>query len=199
MPLCEFPIKTGKEVVKADTAEISQDGLASETYGSAGSNAAGNVISSVTNTQELTKAAFDATKIIINTERERRGRSAATMPAVTTDTKIRASHFNDLKSAIQVASVGEDEAYEPSGTVTIASYPAASAPSSFPTSTVAQTITVSHINKLIADINTASNQCTCNCNYCSCNCNYCTCNCNYSCTCNCNYSDVTTKENIAYM
>ncbi len=31
--------------------------------------------------------------------------------------------------------------------------------------------------------------CTCNCNYiCTCNCNYaCTCQCNYSCTCDCNY------------
>jgi hypothetical protein len=37
-----------------------------------------------------------------------------------------------------------------------------------------------------ANLNDAENDCLCNCNYCTCQCNYCTCNCNY-CTCQCNY------------
>jgi hypothetical protein len=52
-------------------------------------------------------------------------------------------------------------------------------------------------------VNTLEAVCVCNCNYsCTCNCNYCTCNCNYSCTCNCNYSvfsDERLKRDIVYL
>jgi len=227
MPLCTFPNKAAapKERTKANANYIAQDGLASTVYGTAGSagntdshpgipdgqdkKGGGAIIGEVTTSDVISKAAFDATKTIIDTERARRGRGAGTYSSVTTSTAIDNSHFNELRTAIQVSSDGSDEAYMGARADTtsatgqadpeIITYPAAPAQSNFPSQTGGSLITAANINKLVKDLNDSNSACTCNCNYCSCNCNYCTCNCNYSCTCNCNYSDVTTKENIVYM
>ena len=217
MPLCSFPERrpAPRDRQKVNNSLFSQAGKASLAYGTAGSAGstsrhpgipngtdkagAGNVASTVSKTDSITKAAFDAAKTIINTERARRGRGAGTYTTVTTETLINHTHFNQLRTAIQVSSVGSDQAYATNASVAVTTYPAAPAQSSFPSQTAGTTITAANINKLIADINNSNSACTCNCNYCSCNCNYCTCNCNYACTCNCNYSDVTTKNNIVYM
>jgi hypothetical protein len=217
MPLCTFPDKPAntKERQKSNNNLISQNGKATLAYGT--NNSTGNIAShpniaagqkksishgvgNVSAGDSISKTGMDSFRTKINAERTRRGQSTSTFTAITAGTTtIAASHFNELKSAIQVSGNGSDQAYATSASAAITTYGAPGAQSNMATQSAGNPVYASQINKLVKDINDAGSACTCNCNYCSCNCNYCTCNCNYSCTCNCNYSDVTTKENIVYM
>lgn len=222
MPLVEFPIKAPapKNLSKSNPSLISQNGVASLVYGTAGN--AGNTedhpslpdgkdkyrstnwTGYVTAGQTITVAKIHAIIDAVNNERNRRDRGDIDDELTKTDidnsTLISHTHFNKVRAGVAGCVAGtSDEAYATDGSDTVTTY-------THPAAVVASNnveqddkITATGVNAILIDINNAGNQCICNCNYCSCNCNYCTCNCNYSCTCNCNYSDVTTKENIAYM
>ena len=153
------------------------------TYGIPQVAAGGNIGSTLWNTMSAS----------VNNERTRRGHGTIAL-AITNP--ITASIYTAMKTALEVAGPAASQAYMPSGTQTILTYPQVGAPTGTGSASAGSNITATAVNLLINEINSAGSVCTCNCNYCTCNCNYCTCNCNYACTCNCNYSDKRLKTDI---
>ena len=214
MPLVEFPIRAPGnaskpgQVTRPNATQISQDGVASLIYGTAGS--AGNTADHpslpdgkdkartanwtdyVSAGQTITVAKIHAIIDAVNNERGRRDRGdiddELTKSDIDNSTLITETHFNQVRAGVAGCVAGtSDEAYANDGADTITTYTHPAAVVASNNLEDGDTITATGVNAILIDINNAANQCTCNCNYCSCNCNYCTCNCNYSCTCNCNY------------
>jgi hypothetical protein len=165
-------------------------------YGTNASNAVSYSVATVSAGSAISSAKFNQLISTVNQERVRRG-SAATSIAISV--LISAADIDQIQAALEIPGPAADQAYEPTGTLSIVTFPQISAPSGFTTESRGNGITAANVNALITELNNAGAVCTCNCNYCTCNCNYCTCNCNYSCTCNCNYSDERVKSNIEYM
>jgi hypothetical protein len=165
-------------------------------YGTNASNAVSYNILSVSSTTIIAASKFNELIANINNERVRRGNSTV---GISLSSPIRATDYNSMVSALNIAGQAATQAYNTSGSTAVTTYPQVGAPSLPSTVATGVVIAASHINNLISSLVSAGAQCTCNCNYCTCNCNYCTCNCNYGCTCNCNYSDQRLKENIKFL
>jgi hypothetical protein len=158
----------------------------------------------VSNSNTVLSAKFVEMKTYINTERARRGQAAYDFTTrYNTGNTITADDYNTLRSALSISGFGADTFYNDAGgaggarsTYTQGGVGAPTVPAAV---SATATITATHLNNLMGNLETAAAVCLCNCNYCTCNCNYCTCNCNYSCTCNCNYSDRRLKTSIKYL
>jgi len=131
-----------------------------------------------------------------------------TDPTLTTDTKIKNEHINELREAIDTERVRRGFGQYWNGAdvgvgVKIEDTDASSLRAALAEvksgltwtniNSIVENVTPvdeTHIDEARANINIAEAECLCYCNYaCTCNCNYaCTCNCNYACTCNCNYA-----------
>ena len=160
-------------------------------YGTNASNAVSYSVGAVVAGGSITAALFNTLINNTNSERVRRG-AGTTLTTVSVGTSINATHFNNIKTALEIVGQPASQAYNVSGTVTVVTYPQAAAPSGSTAVSVGTSITATGLNALITELNNAGAVCTCNCNYC-------TCNCNYACTCNCNYSDERVKTEIEYM
>ena len=134
--------------------------------------------------------------------------SSFTDGTLTTDTKVKNTHINELRAAIDAervrrgygqswsgATLGVGTTIDDSHVIGLRNALAGvrSGLSWAVINTIVQGTTPideTHINEARNNVQTAEAECVCYCNYgCTCNCNYgCTCNCNYACTCNCNYS-----------
>ena len=132
-----------------------------------------------------------------------------------TQTKIKASHVNELRDAIAVELARRSTVFSLPGDVNIGDVIdndvfiqlrdalVAASPWNYGSSVGddmedADMVDGSAMRTLRGRLNTLETSCVCDCNYaCTCQCNYdCTCNCNYACTCNCNY-DCTCQCNYA--
>ena len=201
-----YPVMAGVQSLVYGSTGTSGNTSRHPTLGNTRDKSKSYGLGNVSSTTVIDHTAWESIQSTINSERSRRGLAAATFTAISGTTTINHAHFNQMKTAIQVASNGSDQAYmgarvgESSATGIsgpgIVTYGAAGAQSNATTAVATGKIFASDFNNLIKDINNAGAACTCNCNYCSCNCNYCTCNCNYQCTCNCNYSDKRLKTQI---